>query len=273
MAPEDRDGGQAGGNADEFPVGLGRLLDPAIGIVFAVETVSSIALIAAGFLRARRFDRRTRVLEMINTGGYNMGNFAIPFISSFFPGSVLPYLCLFDAGGAVMTLGGTLSAARSLLVKDSHFSLRSFCRVLFSSVAFDTYVVLIVLCSLRVTLPEPVVTVTGMVGSANAFMAMFMVGVMLDVRFDRAVAGSIARILTTRYCLTGVFAALCYWLLPFPLVARQALAIALMSPLANVDAIYSVQLELDERVPAIAMTMMIVISTAIMSALTLLFFG
>lgn len=251
----------------------GNELDPSIGIAFVLGTVSSIVLIAVGYLRARRFDMRTRVLEMINTGGYNMGNFAIPFVSSFFPGSVLPYLCLFDAGGAVMTLGGTFSVARGLLTPGSRFSMRSFLKILFSSIAFDTYVVLIVLCALRITLPAPVVTVTGMVGSANAFLAMFMVGVMLDLHFDHAVMGSIVRILTTRYAVTGAIAVLSYIFLPFPLVARQAIAMALMSPLANMDAIYSVQLDLDDRVPAIAMTMTILISTAIMSGLALFFLG
>lgn len=249
----------------------GSELDPAIAIVFVLGTVSSIALIAAGYFRARRLDKRGRVLEMINTGGYNMGNFAIPFATSFFPGAVLPYLCIFDAGGAVMTLGGTFSIARSILSGDAHFSVRSFLKVLFSSIAFDTYLVLIVLCMVHIELPAPVVSIASMIGGANAFLAMFMVGVMLDLHFDRAAMGSIFRIMTTRYALTGAFALLSYLYLPFPEIARQAIAVALVSPLANMDAIYSVQLDLDKRVPAVAMTVSILISTALMSALVLFF--
>lgn len=248
-------------------------LDPAIGIVFVLGIGSSIVLIAAGYLRARRFGPRTAALEMLNTGGYNMGNFAIPFATSFFPQAVLPYLCLFDAGNAFMTLGGTPTLARNVMRPGSRFELRSFCKVLFSSVTFDTYMVLIVLCALRLRLPGPVVTVAGMVGAANTFLAMFMVGVMLDLKLDRAVLGSIARIMTSRYLLTGAIAVASYVLLPLPLIARQVITVALMSPLANVDAIYSAQLRLDEKVPAIAMTLSIVVSTAIMSALVVAFTG
>lgn len=249
----------------------GSEFDPSIFIIFILGLCSSIVLIAAGFLRAHGQDMRTRVLELINTGGYNMGNFAIPFVSSFYPSAALPYVCLFDAGGAIMTLGATASVARGLLSGNARFSVRDFLRVLFSSPAFDTYMILIALSAFHVSLPGPVVTIAGMIGNANTFLAMFMVGVMLDPHFDRETLGSVFRIISTRYVFAAVFAAASYYLLPFPNIVRQVIAISFLSPLATVNSIYSAQMGLDKRVPAAVMTISIFISTVLMSGATILF--
>ena len=109
--------------------------------------------------------------------------------------------------------------------------------------------------------------VTASVGSANTFLAMFMVGVMLDVHIDAEDLGSIVRIVTSRYVVCSVVAAIVVMFAPLPLAGRQAAALALMSPFANVNAANSALLGLNERVPAAVATLSIGISTAIMSAM------
>lgn len=251
----------------------GSEIGPSVAVVFLLGLVSSIVLIAVGYLRSRGHGPRIRALEMINSGGYNMGNFGIPFVSGFFPPSMLPFLCMFDAGAAVMTLGGTVSLARNVLSPGSRFSLRGFLSVLFHSIAFDTYVVLMALSIAGIALPAPVVTITGMIGGSNSFLAMFMIGIMLDLHFDADDLGSIVRILSTRYIVTPLIALAFYQVAVIPEMARQVIALALLSPFANVNTLFSAELNLGERVPAAVTTLSILISTALMSGLTVWFLG
>lgn len=243
----------------------GAAVDATVLVAFAMGLAANIVLIATARLRARREDAAGRACEMLNTGGYNVGNFAIPFAASFFPASGLPFLCMFDAGNSIMCLGGTYSIVRGSLKSGRHVSVRDFLRTLLSSVAFDTYMVLLVLAFAGIALPTPVVEVTGMIGGANSFLVMFMLGVLLDVHIDTTRLHAIARILTTRYGLSIAFAALVLIAAPLPLIGRHMVAVALCSPLSNINAVYSAELGLDGKVPAAVATLSILVSTVLMS--------
>ena len=52
------------------------------------------------------------------------------------------------------------------------------------SVPFDTFLVILLLGLLGLRLPQPVYTVAGMFGQANAFLAMLMIGLLLEPRID-----------------------------------------------------------------------------------------
>lgn len=244
----------------------GAAVDATVLVAFAMGFAANLALIFTARLRARRQDAKDAACEMLNTGGYNVGNFAIPFAASFFPASGLPFLCMFDAGNSIMCLGGTYSIVRGGMKSGRHVSARDFLRTLLSAVAFDTYMVLLALAFAGIVLPAPVVEVAGMIGGANSFLVMFMLGVLLDIHIDMTRLHAIARILTTRYGLSILFAVLVLVAAPLPLIGRQMVAVALCSPLSNMNAVFSAELGLDDKIPAAVATLSILISTALMSA-------
>lgn len=246
----------------------GATFDASLLLVFLLGLASNVVLVGAAWLRARDVSPRVRALEMLNSGGYNMGCFAIPFVSGLFPPAALPYVCMFDAGNAVLALGGTASLAASAMDAERAFSLRELGSRLLRSRAFVTYMALLGLSAAGVSLPEPVVEVAGMIGGSNAFVAMFMIGVMLEVRVGARALASVKRILTTRYLVTGAIAAAFFALAPLPVLVRQVVAVSLLSPLSNVNSVFSEELGLDASVAAGATALSIVISTVAMSVLT-----
>ena len=102
-------------------------------------------LLLAGSLASVRKEGRLRALYILNTPCQNVGNFVLPFVLSFLPSSVVPALCMYDAGNNPYGAGLAYSVASSASGGDGKVSLRSILRTLFHSPPFLAYFIMIVL--------------------------------------------------------------------------------------------------------------------------------
>lgn len=184
------------------------------------------------FVLNRRAGKEQQAFEVLNTSGYNIGNFTMPFVQSFLGPMGVITTSLLDVGNAFVCLGGAYSIA-SIIKGKGAFSIKTIGKALVRSVAFDSYVVMVTLTLLNISLPGPVISFAQIVGNANAFMAMLMIGVGFKLSGDRSQTGTILRILTVRYSVAALLALGCYFLLPLPLEMRQALVILVFSPIAS----------------------------------------
>ena len=75
---------------------------------------------------------------------------------------------------------------------------------------FDMYLLMTVLSLAHLRLPAFVVSFSGIVGQANAFLAMLMIGVGFRLSGDRSQMGQIVKILTIRYAVSAALAAAFY---------------------------------------------------------------
>ena len=117
--------------------------------------------------------------------------------------------------------------------KNARFSLLPVVKTLLKSLPFDAYLFMTVLSFLHVALPAPITSFTGVIGNANAFMAMLMIGVGFKLNGDSSQPGKIVRILAARYSLAIILALVFYFLLPFGIEYRQALTILALSPMSS----------------------------------------
>ena len=179
-----------------------------------------------------RRGKDAQAFEILNTAGSNIGNFTMPFAQSFLGPMGVITTSLFDVGNACVCLGGAYGIAS--IVKDGgKFSPLKVIKALSKSVAFDTYVLMVVLLIFRLKLPNAVVSFAEIVAGANSFMAMLMIGVGFKLSGDKSQIGAIVRILGIRYSIAALIAVGCYMLLPFSLEVRQALVILVFSPIAS----------------------------------------
>ena len=74
----------------------GITLDMTILILIAVGILSNVIMILVGYGFAYKERPVIKGTYMINVSGYNIGNFVLPFVQSFFPGMGVVYLCSFD---------------------------------------------------------------------------------------------------------------------------------------------------------------------------------
>lgn len=240
----------------------GKQIEGSLLILAPIALLCGGVYVFAGYLLNRRAGREAQAFAMLNLAGYNIGTFVLPFAQSFLGPMGVIATSLFDTGNSVICLGGAYSMAA--MVKDgSGFSLRRIGRALARSVPFVTYVLMLLMNLLKVSVPAFVMSCAGIIGNANAFMAMLMIGVGFQLRGDRKQLGKIARILLVRYGFGAVWGSLFYFCLPFAVEVRQALVILAFSPIGSAIPAFTGEMKGDVGLSSAINSISIVISIVI----------
>ena len=240
----------------------GKEFDPNLFFVLFLGFGGSLLYTIVGYVMNLRQPKERKAFEMLNMQGYNVGNFAMPFIQSFLGPMGVITCGLFDTGNAFLSLGGAYSVA--VMVKDgSGFNVKRILKTLLRSFPFMTYLVMLILNLANISLPSAVVNFTSVIGGANTFLAMLMLGVGFQIRGDKAQIGRIVKILALRYGIAAVLAVICYFALPFTLEVRQSLVILVFAPFANADTAYTAELKGDVGLASAINSIGVVVSICI----------
>lgn len=229
------------------------------GITFSLLTFVTLLLgflcnaflLTVGKFLARKQTPLEKANAMICTSGYNIGAFAVPFCQSFFSPEILSYIIMFDIGNCIMCLGGSSAIARFEIDENSHFSVMAIVRKLARSVSFDVYMFLILISLLNVKIPDSLMTIISMIGNANVFLIMFMIGMQIELSFSLRSISSISKIIFVRYGFALLFAAVIQ-MLPIDIACKTALTVVVFAPLSSVTTIFSQELGCDTSVAALA---------------------
>lgn len=244
----------------------GKPIDADMLILALTGLCGGLLYIGIGWLIGGKGNRQKKAYFIQNLPGYNVGTFAVPFTQSFLgPVGVLT-ASIFDLGNAFVCFGGAYSVARA--VKEGGRA--DFRRVLtapLTSLPFLTYAVMAVLNLNHLSPPEVIVSFAEIAGGANAFLAMLMIGVGLNLTIDRSRLGIMAKVLLTRFAVAAVLAFGCYRLMPFALEVRQTLVILLFSPFTSTVPVYTAELGEDVGLASAINSLSIVISIVLIVAL------
>ena len=222
--------------------------------------------IGLGFLLNMRRSKEERAFEILNFPGYNIGCFALPFVHSFLGPTGVIATCLFDIGNGFICLGGAFSIAS--MVKDGgKFSIKRIIRTLLKSIPFILYLVMPILCLTHIPVPSVITTFAGIIGNANAFVAMLMLGIGFKLTAEKAQIGKITRILLVRFGVAIVLAVLFFYFLPFSLEVRKALVLLVFSPIGSAVPAFTGELKGDVGLSSAANSLSIICSVIFMVTL------
>lgn len=238
----------------------------AIGLGFAVN----FAVIALVLLVTKGKPPAQRAFFIINSAGYNIGLCTLPYMSGFFAADAVALVCMFDVGNAIMCFGITFTIAMLVARGSAGVDRREIVRTLFSSMPFVTYLVMIALCVVRLHLPDAVYSVAGMIGQANAFLAMLLIGILFEPKIDRSELRDMAGVFGLRMATGIVFSLLIYHFLPVPLMYRQILSVVVFSPILSVAPIYTERCGYNRSVAAVLNSLMLPFSMVVMTILLIL---
>lgn len=250
-------------NFSKLSVDFSLLILTALGVAF------NLILIGAGWLSALNKRKTDRAFAMLNTSGFNIGCFALPYVQSFVGPSGVVAACLFDAGNSLLCTGGTYALASSMLGGKGRAAWKGFLRKLFSSVPLDTYVVMLLLAALRIPVPAPVTVFTDLAGAGNGFLAMLMIGVGFELRVNREQLGRIGKVLAIRYGLCVGFALLCRFCIPLPPEMLRVLLVVVFAPVASLMPAFTGKCGGDVALASAINSVSIVISILVMTGLLL----
>ena len=240
----------------------GREIDPAMLSLAALAIGCGILymLVAVAVNLGKEKDRMA--FDILNLPGYNIGNFTMPFVQSFLGPMGIIATSIFDVGNAVICLGGAFGVASSVK-SGAKFSVKRIVAALGKSVPFLTYLVMLTLCLMKIRLPSVVTEFAGVVGSANPFLAMFVIGVGFRISANREQLGKIFRILGLRYGVAILVGLIFWFVLPLPLEVRQPLLILAFSPIGSAVPPFTAELKGDVGLSSAINSMAILISVVI----------
>ena len=241
----------------------GKEIDPGLLVLLFLGIGCGVLYICLGFLLNLRSDKEDRAFDILNLPGYNIGCFTMPFAQSFLGPMGVIATSLFDSGNAFICLGGAFGVASS--VKDGRgFDFKRIFKALSRSVPFMTYLIMVAMNLLKLPVPGMVIECASIIGGANSFMAMFMIGVGFKLTLgDRSQMGKIVKILGVRYGVGAILAIIFYFVLPFDIQVRQALVILAFSPIGSAVPPFTAELGGDVGLSSAINSMAIVISICI----------
>ena len=244
----------------------GRAINISMLTITALGFGAGVIYMILGFLVHRKRSKEEQAFAVLNTPGYNIGTFAMPFTQSFFGPLGVITTSLFDMGNAFICLGGAYGVAASMK-EGKGFDCKRIAKALGTSVPFLAHVTMVTLNLLALTPPAPVLSFARIIADGNAFLAMLMIGVGFKLSGDRSQFGAIVRILGVRYGIAALIAASFYFLLPFDLEIRQALVILSFSPIGTAVPAFTAELKSDVGLSSAINSIAIIISIVIIVAL------
>ncbi len=245
-----------------------QTFDPQLLVIMAISLGCGALYMAVGYFLQPKASREKKAFSLLNLTGYNIGNFTMPFTRDFLGPIGAITTSLFDTGNACICLGGAYGIAAS--VQDGRgFDFKFLAKKLLTSVPFLCYVVMVTLNLAKLQLPEFVISWARIMGNANAFVAMLMIGVGFKLSGDKTQLGYILRHLGVRYGIAAVLALVFYFLLPFRLEVRQALVILVFSPIASAAPAFTGELKSDVGLASALNSMSIICSIVIIVVLLL----
>lgn len=216
-------------------------LDRSLISISVLAFVLNIAvLIYAVITSAGIKNRKLRCMDMFSVVGFNMGNFLIPFAQQFMGSAGVAVTALFDAGNSPMCTGGHYIAITTIVGEEGKkTTIGDVFRKLLASPPLLVYILMIIMTAAKIRIPEPVAEICSLTGNANAFVSMFMMGLMFEIHFEKAYMQEAAFVLIRKYAFSVIVALVCFYLLPFELLVRQVLVLIAFAPIPSLAAIFT----------------------------------
>ena len=209
-------------------------LQPSFLWCFLVGFGTSTILMLVGMAVTRRKSPEERVMYLFNFNTYNIGNFAIPFLTGLISTEGFAALCLFDIGVAIYLYGIDYSLAEAVKGGKGSFSLKFLLKKIFTSPITDMYLLMILLAALHLRLPDSILKLASVMGNANAFLAMLSIGILFELNLEKENLWDMVKFFALRYGTILLIMAGVILFIPFSQDIRQAICVLLMAPVASI---------------------------------------
>jgi predicted permease len=234
-------------------------MDYSLLVLVAYGILANIILMAISYWAMRKESNNKKAYALLNGATYNIGNFSFPFIQGLFGAPGLVAAALFDLGNAIMTTGFTYSLAAST-AGGLRPNSRDLAKKLLESAPFDTYLVMLALSFLHIHLPPLLSQTVQMIGKANPIIAMFMIGLMLDIRFEKDWVKDSVKILTIRLLSAVAFSAAIWYFTPLNNVVKSTLILLFFSPISTISAAFTERCTHDGRLSSFTTSLSVIAS-------------
>lgn len=217
-------------------------LDLSLLAAVALGLSGNCVMIFVALMLTRRETLAAKIFYIFSLAGYNIGCFTLPFAQAFLTPFAVVALCMFDVGNSIMCTGMTYALTASCIgYADGHkdrFSMKSIAEKLLHSAPFVVYISMLILSLAGVQFPKSVYTFTDIVGAANPFLSMLMIGMMFEIKLDKQAMGYVKELFSVRYLTSLVCAGAFIYFAPFKQEVNYVIALAFMAPCTIIGPIF-----------------------------------
>ena len=217
-------------------------LDLSLLAAVALGLSGNCVMIFVALMLTRRETLAAKIFYIFSLAGYNIGCFTLPFAQAFLTPFAVVALCMFDVGNSIMCTGMTYALTASCIgYADGHkdrFSMKSIAEKLLHSAPFVVYISMLLLALAGVRFPKSVFTFTDIVGAANPFLSMLMIGMMFEIKLDRQAMGYVKELFSVRYLASLACAGAFIYFAPFKQEVNYVIALAFMAPCTIIGPIF-----------------------------------
>ena len=217
-------------------------LDLSLLAAVALGLSGNCVMIFVALMLTRRETLAAKIFYIFSLAGYNIGCFTLPFAQAFLTPFAVVALCMFDVGNSIMCTGMTYALTASCIgYADGHkdrFSMKSIAEKLLHSAPFVVYISMLILSLAGVKFPQSVYTFTDIVGAANPFLSMLMIGMMFEIKLDKQAMGYVKELFSVRYLISLACAGAFIYFAPFKQEVNYVIALAFMAPCTIIGPIF-----------------------------------
>lgn len=233
---------------------------------FAVDLI----LVAAAFLLSRGKQLETKYIMIYCIPSFNISGFALPVIQSFASEYEVAALIMFNISITFFFYIVTPVLAQILTSEEKKPEIKIIVKGLLHNVPALASFGMLLLCLLKISLPEAVITAIRPLANANTAVALLALGLLFE--FPKKLPKDNGIALLVRLAVTGG-AALLAWLeiLPFGTI-RSAMIIALLAPIPGGSPAMALNLGYEGSRVAFGVSANLLISVVIMSVMCAVLF-
>lgn len=217
-------------------------MDFSLIVAVLLGLAGNCLMIMVALLLTRRETNAAKIFYIFSLAGYNIGCFTLPFAQAFLTPFAVVALCMFDVGNSIMCTGMTYALTASCIGyadgRKDKFSVKNIVDKLAHSIPFVVYISMLVLSVSGVHFPKGVYTFTEIVGAANPFLSMLMIGMMFEIKLDKQAMGYVKELFSVRYAASLLCAGAFIYLAPFKQEVNYVIALAFMAPCTIIGPIF-----------------------------------
>lgn len=234
-------------------------------ILMFMGIFSNVILIFVGKFLGRKTTVLERGLYMFDLSGYNIGNFSIPFVSSFFPAAI-PFLAMFDMGNSFMVTGTTQAIVESTSKEKKHgFIPREVFGILFKNPPFLVYVLMFFMAIFGLAFPDSWLIPIKPLANANTLLSILTIGLFMEFHLPEGKLSLILKILASRYAMAILFSIIVYFFVPFPHLVKEVLLLIFFCPMSFLHMLQATVFGNDKGTTGLAISLSMFISLILMS--------
>ena len=233
-------------------------LVPIIAFVFGLFMVV-VAIIA--FKGESRWDKG--MLTML-VPSFNVGLFAYPLVESIWGKEGLKYFGMFDMGNSFIVFAACYIIASIYSTSEGEINYKNILSKTLHSIPFLTYIIILTINLLGLSIPKPIIEITGIISKANMPLALLALGLYLSFSFKKSYLKNMAKIIALRYIIGLGVGILLYNLVPLDPMFKKTMLIGLILPISFTVIPYSVEFGYDTKFVGTVNNLTIIISFLLM---------